>query len=152
MLQQLQKLKTVCPNKQQSVTVKKNAAYYQTPLPLVCVKNVPQKQPTSPTSNRETLTIRNSLAKISRNFNSSLNWAWSPFRGSVAPEEVAKVRPLTFTWQSDTHTVSASDCRSTGWVWAFALLLKSQLKPSIFILSLKSQADVKIIIAVSFLI
>lgn len=162
MLQQLQKGKTVCPNKQQAPLKgnnPKNATYYQTPLPLVWMKNVLQKQPTSPTSHRETLRPPGTAwfqgFKVSRNVNSSLNYAWSPFWGSVAPGEVAKVRPLTFTWQREgdgTCSVSAPDRESAGWVWAFSFLLKSQLKPSIFIISLRNWADVKIIKAVTFLI
>lgn len=165
MLQQLQRGKTVCPNKQQA-PLKGNNPKKCYILPNPSATGLDEKCPTETTHfthqpQRDFETTRNSLVsrfqgfKVSRNVNSSLNYAWSPFWGSVAPGEVAKVRPLTFTWQREgdgTCSVSAPDRESAGWVWAFAFLLKSQLKPSIFIISLRNWADVKIIKAVTFLI
>lgn len=148
--------KSVCPNKQQvplKINDPQNSTYYQAsplgdvpfqaPLLLVCMKNVPQKQPPSPTSHRETLRPWGTAWPRFQD-NWTLLWTMLShfFLGLWHLERWPRSGPWLArgeergSWQHAAHQLGHSKClhqtasgKMAGWVWVFALLLKSQLKP-----------------------
>lgn len=147
--------KTVCPNKQQAPLKgnnPQNTMYYQAlplgdfpiqaPLPRVSMRNVPQKQPLSPTSQRETLRPSGTAWPRFQDIQTLLWNMLSHFFLSFQHLERRSRSGPRLPWSKERrsrHTQHVSghfkclhqtgNSKRAGWLPAFALLLKSQLKP-----------------------